>query len=112
MASRSQPQVLTPSILKLAGHRAPPETGAQKKSPVVPTGTTGLLEKTRQYLLSRKCNIIGSSRFTTVFGMGTGMAKSLWSPGRRAGGRTLRSIEEWPTRLKDGELGNLYCCVR
>ena len=55
----------------------------RKKAPRLLMEAWGL-EKTRQYLLSRKCNIIGSSRFTTVFGMGTGMAKSLWSPGRRA----------------------------
>ena len=58
----------------------------EKKAPALMIERRGL-EKTRQYLLSRKCNIIGSSRFTTVFGMGTGMAKSLWSPGRRAGER-------------------------
>ena len=35
------------------------------------------LEKPRRYLLSRVRNIIGSSCLTTVFGMGTGMARSL-----------------------------------
>ena len=28
------------------------------------------------------------------------MAKSLWSPGRRADERTYRSIDRWLTRLK------------
>jgi hypothetical protein len=35
------------------------------------------------YLLSRVSNIIGGARLTTVFGMGTGMAKHLSSPGIR-----------------------------
>ena len=45
------------------------------------------------YLLSRVSNIIGGARLTTVFGMGTGMAKHLSSPGIRGArqplGRTL-----------------------
>lgn len=40
-------------------------------------------EKPGDNLLSRKRNIIGGLRLTTVFGMGTGMAKDLWSPGIR-----------------------------
>jgi hypothetical protein len=32
------------------------------------------------YFLARS-NIIGGTCLTTVFGMGTGMAKCLWSPG-------------------------------
>jgi hypothetical protein len=32
--------------------------------------------------------------------MGTGMAKCLWSPGRRADERTDPSMDQWLTRLK------------
>jgi hypothetical protein len=38
------------------------------------------------YFLARS-NIIGGTCLTTVFGMGTGMARCLWSPGRRAAPR-------------------------
>jgi len=34
------------------------------------------------YFLARS-NIIGGTCLTTVFGMGTGMARYLWSPGMR-----------------------------
>jgi hypothetical protein len=33
------------------------------------------------------CTIIGSESLTTVFGMGTGVAFRIWSPGRTATGR-------------------------
>ena len=51
-------------------------------------------------LLSRISNIIGGFCLTTVFGMGTGMTRILWSPGLR-----------WPAqdagpRWKKGELGS------
>ena len=43
---------------------------------------SGLKEPGDTYFLARS-NIIGGTCLTTVFGMGTGMAKCLWSPGMR-----------------------------
>ena len=57
-------------------------------------------ERTRRYLLSRLRNIIGSSCLTTVFGMGTGMTRNLWSPGVRGPADRERSAG-----LKEVELG-------
>ena len=69
-----------------------------KKHP--PNEFGGCYENPANYLLSRNCNIIGSGCLTTVFGMGTGMARHLWSPGIRAGLAVLGTGE--PRRGKDG----------
>ena len=43
------------------------------------------LEKPGDNLLSRMSTIIGGDCLTTEFGMGSGMASRLWSPGIRFG---------------------------
>jgi hypothetical protein len=43
----------------------------------------GALIRPGNNLLSRISTIIGDNCLTTVFGMGTGMASCLWSPGIR-----------------------------
>jgi hypothetical protein len=44
------------------------------------------------YFLARS-NIIGGTCLTTVFGMGTGMAKCLWSPGMSVVFDSERTLE-------------------
>ena len=46
-------------------------------------GEPRVLRKPGNNLLSRISTIIGGACLTTVFGMGTGMARHLWSPGIR-----------------------------
>ncbi|MFT7665488.1 MAG: hypothetical protein ACI87A_003726 [Planctomycetota bacterium] len=48
-----------------------------KKDRSIMENRYGVREKPGNTYLSRKCNIIGSTRFTTVFGMGTGMDQCL-----------------------------------
>lgn len=67
------------------GERPLHATAWQKKSA---HGEPWALRKPGNNLLSRKSTIIGGTCLTTVFGMGTGMARCLSSPGMRAGQRS------------------------
>ena len=71
---------------------------AIKKAPLV--GTSGALGEPGDNLLSRISTIIGDNCLTTVFGMGTGMASCLWSPGIRG----LRSRLRGPARCDMGRV--------
>lgn len=68
------------------------------------------LEEPGDNLLSRIRTIIGGNCLTTVFGMGTGMASCLWSPGFTVAPRGHGVLHDVREALKEGgsERGELF----
>ena len=65
----------------LAGSCHPIAKREPRQKEARPTQGWSALRKPGDNLLSRISTIIGGGCLTTVFGMGTGMARHLWSPG-------------------------------
>src|SRR4030095_5380363 len=59
---------------------------AHEKTPCLAEARQGVLKNPGNTYFRVCCTIIGSESLTTVFGMGTGVAFPIWSPGSTAAG--------------------------